>query len=266
MDAFTRATQVHRTDDDRFTAQVSADFAVPGGAPNGGYLTALAARALTTRLDAPDPLTVTTHYLAPPNASDVELLTEVLKPKGRHRTGTVRVLQEGVEVVRVTGTFTDLTRAEGATVVDGGPPTLPPADELLRTDAHDLLPPVFHQTTLRLTRESIGWAFGEPRGEALLEGLTGLPGVDAVPTLGLLFLADAVPPPIFSLAEVDFGWMPTLELTTQVRKRPAPGDLACRFRTRFLTRGYLELDAELWDAEGDLVGLARQTALQPRSA
>lgn len=267
MDAlFTRATTVERVGPDRFTAEVSPAFAVPGGAPNGGYLTALAANALRQRLDAPDPLTVTTHYLAPPATEPIELVTEVLKEGGRHRTGAVRVLQRGREVLRVTGTFTDLERAEGPTHVDATatPPHLDDAS-LIAAFESDQLPPVFAQTSLRLTPASVAWAWGEPSGVALLEGRTGIPDLDPVPTLGLLFLADAVPPPIFSVG-IPFGWMPTLELTTQVRARPAPGELTCRFQTRWITRGYLELDGELWDADGQLVALARQTALAPRPA
>lgn len=259
---FTEATTVERADVDRFTAEVSPAFAVPGGAPNGGYLTALAANALAQRLEVPDPLTVTTHYLAPPVTAPVELVTEAMKAEGRHRTGAVRVLQGGREVLRVTGTFTDLATAQGPTHVDGAPPEVDDED-LIAAFESDQLPPVFAQTSLRLTPASVSWAWGEPSGVALLEGRTGIPGLDPVTTIGLLFLADAVPPPIFSVG-LPFGWMPTLELTTQVRGRPSPGELTCRFRTRFITRGYLELDGELWDAAGQLVALARQTALAPR--
>ncbi len=266
MTPFDQHTAVTRAGDDRFTAQVHPGYAVPGGAPNGGYLTALAARALAERLGVPDPLTVTTHYLASPKATEVEILTEAIKATGRHRTGTARVLQDGHEVVRITGTFTDLAAAKGHTHVHATPPDVPPFDDCIDPTGAPLLPEVFGRTQMRLTPASLSWALGEKTGRALLEGWTALEGADHVPTLGLLFLCDAVPPPIFNLHDVPFGWMPTLELTTQVRGIPAPGPLRMRFQSNFVTDGYLEMDAELWDSQDRPVAIARQTALVPRDA
>lgn len=251
---------------DHFSAAIDADYAVPGGAPNGGYLTALAARALAQRLDVPDPLTVTTHYLASPSAAPVDIHTEVLKAAGRHRTATARVLQDGVEVVRITGTFTDLSAARGHTLVHASPPDVPPFEDCVDPTGAPGLPPVFGRTSIRLTPASISWALGEKSGRALLEGWTGLADTQQVSTIALLFLCDAVPPPVFNLEGVPFGWMPTLELTTQVRAVPAPGPLRMRFTSDFVTDGYLEMDAVLWDSLDRPVAIARQTALVPRSA
>lgn len=260
---FERDTAVERVDEDRFTAEVADNYGVIDGAPNGGYLTALAGRALGERLDLPHPLTVTTHYLAPPAAAPVEIVTEAMKDRGRHRTGSARVLQDGREVLRVTGTFADLAQADGPTHVDGKPPSLPPVEECLDAKDAEGLPPIFHRIAMRPTAESVGWALGKPRGEALFEGWTGLPDTDTVPPVALLLLADAVPPPVFGLG-IDVAWVPTIELTVHVRGIPAPGMLAMRFWSRFLIDGYLETDGEIWDSTGRLVCQARQLALAPR--
>jgi acyl-CoA thioesterase len=45
------------------------------------------------------------------------------------------------------------------------------------------------------------------------------------------------------------------------RGRPAPGWLLCVLRTRFLERGLLEEDGEIWDSSGRIVGLSRQMAI-----
>jgi hypothetical protein len=77
--------------------------------------------------------------------------------------------------------------------------------------------------------------------------------------LSLLLMVDAYPPTLIGGLEV--GWVPTVELTTHVRARPAPGWLLGTFRTRFLIDGLLEEDGELWDSEGRLVALSRQLAI-----
>jgi acyl-CoA thioesterase len=53
----------------------------------------------------------------------------------------------------------------------------------------------------------------------------------------------------------------TLELTVQLRGHPAPGWLACRASTRYVTGGYHEEDFEIWDSTGVLVAQSRQLAL-----
>ena len=52
--------------------------------------------------------------------------------------------------------------------------------------------------------------------------------------------ADAFPPPALTLYG-PLHWVPTLELTVQVRARPAPGPLQARLVSRHLTRGVIEV-------------------------
>ena len=77
--------------------------------------------------------------------------------------------------------------------------------------------------------------------------------------LGLLAMADAFPPTVTGSTQV--GWVPTIELTVHLRRRPAPGWILGAFRTRFLLDGVLEQDGELWDEGGDIVALCRQMGL-----
>lgn len=87
----------------------------------------------------------------------------------------------------------------------------------------------------------------------------------AMDTLGVLVVADCYPPAVFDLDGASVGWVPTLELTVQIRRRPEPdGYLASRFTTTAVTDGYLEEDGDIRAADGSLVALSRQLALAAR--
>jgi acyl-CoA thioesterase len=262
---FDEDTAVARAEEDRFTGECCAGWRVTDGlAPNGGYLMALAARAMALRAERPDPVTLTAHFLAPPALGPVEIRTELVRAGGRHRTVAARLLQEGVEQVRLLGTFGDLARAEGPTKVLRRMPDLPPVDELpdARTAAGDTaVPEIFERLEHRMPASTTGWTRGRPSGEGIHGGWCRWPDSDTFDTLGLLFVADAYPPAVFDLGAGPATWAPTIELTVHVRARPAPGWLATRFATRALTDGYFEEDGELWDSAGRLVALSRQLAL-----
>ena len=86
----------------------------------------------------------------------------------------------------------------------------------------------------------------------------------AADPLSILLAVDALPPTAFDLGLI--GWAPTVELTTHIRRRPAPGPLRVAITTRNLAGGFLEEDAEVWDAAGHLVAQSRQLARAPRGA
>ena len=59
------------------------------------------------------------------------------------------------------------------------------------------------------------------------------------------------------------GWVPTVEFTVHMRGVPAPGPIACRFRSHVVQGGFWEEDGEMWDSQGQLVAMSRQLALVP---
>jgi len=266
-DRFTTDTAVVREDEDTFRGECRIGWRVIGDvAPNGGYLMALGARAMAMRAERPHPVTLTAHFLAPPAPGPLEIVTELVRSGGRHRTVGARILQDGVEQVRLLGTFGDVTRAEGPSrVLRTAPPW--PAVEDLPDPTRDLggypVPEIFARLEHRMPWETTGWTRGEPSGDGVHGGWCRWPDAPAVDVLGLLFVADAYPPAVFDLG-VDAAWAPTIEMTVQIRAVPAPGWLATRFASRALTDGYFEEDGEIWDSTGRLVALSRQLALTGR--
>ena len=79
-------------------------------------------------------------------------------------------------------------------------------------------------------------------------------------TLAALLFADAFPPSVFGLLGM-VGWVPTVELTVHVRRRPAPGWMLGQFRTHDLSDGRMIEDGALWDSQGQLVVQSRQLGL-----
>lgn len=107
-----------------------------------------------------------------------------------------------------------------------------------------------------------GWFTGQPTGNAHAEFWIRFTGDRPADTLSLPLLVDGAAPVVLELGVAGSA---TVELTTHIRRRPAPGWLACRVTTRHVAHGYHEEDVELWDTENHLVAQARQLAmiLQP---
>lgn len=256
---FDTDTAVTRIADGAYTATATDRWNV-GPVPNGGYTMALALRALLDAVERPDPLSVTAHFLKPMEPGPVELDVEVVRSSRTTATGAVRLLQHGTERLRMLGSATDLTASSGGPVhLDGGPPDLPPVEECPRGQGE--MPggdrvTLGQRFDLRVHPEHAGWARGAPTGRLEVAGwIRPVDGRDP-DVLLLPVVVDAFPPTVFELGEV--GWVPTMELTLHVRARPAPGWLRCAVRSRHVSAGLVEEDAEVWDAEGRLVAMSRQ--------
>jgi len=265
---FSADSAVLRVDVDRFTADCRIGWRVIGGsAPNGGYLMAIGGRAMAMRAERPDPVSLTAHFLSPPEIGPLEVVTEMVREGGRHRTIAARILQDGREHVRLLGTFGDLERSEGPTRVllepPGWPDVITLTDPLAGVPEHSV-PEIFARLDHRMPPETLGWTRGTPSGSGVHGGYCRWPDEDTMDPFGLLFVADAYPPAVFDLGVSEVAWAPTIELTVQVRSHPSPGWLATRFTTRALTDGYFEEDGQLWDASGTLVAISRQLALAGR--
>ena len=78
--------------------------------------------------------------------------------------------------------------------------------------------------------------------------------------IAMLMFADAGPPPVLT-AFGPVSWVPTVELTVHVRRRPAPGWIQGQFETQDLGDGRMIESGMLWDSTGALVAQVRQIQL-----
>jgi acyl-CoA thioesterase len=260
---FATATSVAPIADGEWSASIRPGWDIAGNA-NGGYLLAIAARALVGAVRRPDPVTITAHYLAPGAPGDVRIATRVLKEGKRFATGFATMSSDTRPLLAVLATLGDLATAEGPELVDGAPPDLPVPDDCVPVVPAGTFPPPFMgKVELRLHPDDATFATANSSGEPLMRGWFRMPGGEPIDSVALLCAVDAFPPTAFN-ARLPVAWTPTMELTAHVRTRPAPGWLRCRFSTRFVTAGFLEEDGEVWDAAGRLVAQSRQLALVPR--
>jgi acyl-CoA thioesterase len=235
-----------------------------GAVPNGGYVLALVLAAVRRTLPAPDPLTVTAHYLRPTAPGPARVHVETIKIGRQYSTASARLLQNEEEYARVLATYGDLSaRGSPATHVFGAAPELPPREATTAQSNPGFTPP----TTAFGRRVEIrpGRTIFDPLQPGESPEITGwLRFADGRPAdvHALPVLVDAFPPVVFRVLPP--GWVPTLELTMHVRARPVSEWVRCRFRTRFIFGGLLEEDGEVWDENGTLLALSRQLAGLPR--
>lgn len=252
-------TRVDRSSDGRFEATLSDRWNALGGVINGGYYVAVCLRALHEVLPHPDPVAVSTFFLRRGAPGPAEVRTDIARQGRRISAGEASLCQGGQELVRTTATFADLDQGQGLTEVLAKKPDLPAPEEAIDPIGDARLPGVTMTDHVEFRYpDSPGWRKGQPSGDPSVEFWIRFTGGRDADTLSLPLLVDGAAPAVL---ELGVAGSTTLQLTTHVRGRPAPGWLACRVTTRYVIGGYHEEDFEIWDTRGNLAAQARQLAL-----
>jgi acyl-CoA thioesterase len=230
--------------------------------PNGGFMLALATRAIGQVLPFPDPLVVSCFYLRPGSPGPAEVRTAVIRAGRTTGFGQASLYQDGKEVLRATAAFTDLAvaAARGKLSYDAiQPPDQPPPEQCLVV-RRQTSPPITLVDRIQYRAAVLpSWVTGAPpSGNPVNEGWMRFADGREPDLLSLALFVDAGAP---AALEIGVRATTTVELTVHLRARPAPGWIAYRTRTRYLADGYHEEDAELWDSAGRLVAQSRQLAL-----
>ncbi|HMO47647.1 MAG TPA: thioesterase family protein [Rubrivivax sp.] len=241
-----------------FAGQVQPAWNI-GANPNGGYLLALAARALQQCTpQQPDALSISVHYLRPGLAGQPCRVDTQLLRRGRS-VSTLRatLLQQGsarLELLAAMGRLDD-----AAPVLAPPPPQMPPPEACPSRSAltQGVELPILQRLDVRLHPDD---ARPGAAGRAQLRGWACFTDGRAPDALACLLLADAFPPAVFGLLGM-VGWVPTIELTVHLRRRPARGWMLGQFWSQDLSGGRVIEDGALWDSRGRLVVQSRQLAL-----
>ncbi|MBL8349344.1 MAG: thioesterase family protein [Burkholderiaceae bacterium] len=243
-----------------FAGQVHPAWNI-GANPNGGYLLALAAQALRQRTPAqPDPLSITVHYLRPGLAGlPCRIETRLLRSGRTLSTVRATLVQQGDARLEVLAAMGDLGAPAAAPLLTLPPPEIPPPEACptRSAPAQGIELPILERLDIRLHPDQ---ARPGAAGQARVSGWIRFSDGRAPDALACLLMADAFPPAVFGLLGM-VGWVPTIELTVHLRRRPAPGWLLGQFWSHDLSDGRVVEDGALWDASGQLVLQARQLAL-----
>ncbi|MEU8708086.1 thioesterase family protein [Streptomyces sp. NPDC048565] len=267
---FDRDTAVTLREEGVYDAELSAGWTIIR-AVNGGYLLAMLGRALGDALPHSDPFSVSAHYLTASVPGPAVIRTQVVRTGRTLSTGEASLFQfaeDGTEVerIRVLATYGRLDDLSDEVRTSAEPPAIPPLEQCLGTsDGAPSIPgssAITERLDIKLDPATVGWAVGAPSGKGEMRGWFALADGRDADALSLLLTVDALPPTSFELGLK--GWTPTVELTTHIRCRPAPGPLRVSITTRNLAGGFLEEDADVWDSAGRLVAQSRQLARAPR--
>jgi acyl-CoA thioesterase len=229
---------------------------------NGGFLLALATRAIGAVLPFPDPVAVSGFFLRPGTPGPAEIRTEVIQAGRTTGFGQADLYRDGKQVLRATAAYTDLEAAaarDSRSYAGGQPPDQPPPGEC-QVLHRVIVPPITLVDRIEYrVAELPAWVTRTPpSGNPVYEGWMRFADGREPDLLSLPMFVDAVAP---AALELGLRRMTTVELTVHLRARPAPGWLAFRTLTRYLEGGYFEEDAEIWDSAGRLVAQSRQLAL-----
>ncbi len=262
MNQFSQDSAVEKIGDNHWRGQLSDDWCI-GPVPNGGYVLAVAAKALSAALPHRDPLTINAYYLASPDVGPIDCHIEVLRSGGSTSFAMVKMVQDDKLKVQITAAYTELDSLKGETRIAATAPTIPSFDECVIVPTPVDIIKVGRYTAMRVVPGMERSFLGEPTGNAYWNGWLDFKDMNKadspVDLFALLYFTDAFPPPAFNYYG-PLGWVPTIELNVQIRAKPVAGPIQCNFEMRYLTKGVLEEDGTLWDCEGNIVALSRQTA------
>jgi len=240
-----------------FKGNISNNWSV-NGTPNGGYLMAMVTNAMVKCSDKKGTPIITANYISKSVPGGAEIVVEKFAQSTQFSRLQARLIQDGIERIRVTGTFSDEKNECFIERYETPPPDIRPPGECIE------IPPVPNFTILdnmemRLDPECTGWMEGNLSDRSELKGWIRYRDRREFDLFSTLACTDSFPPPIMA-SQGMLAWVPTIELSINVRNIPKTTWLKCIFRTRFVNCGLLEEDGEVWDENGELISISRQIA------
>ncbi|KJS32799.1 MAG: hypothetical protein VR64_04470 [Desulfatitalea sp. BRH_c12] len=242
---------------DQWVTRIAGNWSI-NDLPNGGYQMAVLANAML-RVSAKKKIAImTATFIARTTAGNARIHLEKIAASSQFERFEARLVQKGVEKLRALGTFVSEDMACSIDRRESSAPDIAPLAECVPIPVMPKFT-LFDHMDVRLDPRCAGWMDNRLVDKSEHKGWIRFKDERPYDANALLLIADAFPPPVFASQGLA-AWVPTIELSVNIRKLPSSQWLKCNFRTRFISCGLLEEDGEIWDEAGDLVALSRQIA------
>lgn len=255
-------------------AGVIDDVWTIGTKVHGGTMVAASAAAAARLLRATDPalaemapIAASSDFLGAPDPGAVDYEVRVRKIGRQICLVDTTLTQDGRDRVRTAFTFGHLDDGEPLYAPEHTDmPAEPPADALgyLGSPMGEVVH-VAQGAELFLDKSwarFLDGAKGEPRLRLWIRPLAGDQADPEVSALFAMMAADMSPPVSMNLGH--FGWAPTVQMTTYLRRRPAPGWLRIVAVSHEVGGRLFDEDQLVLDSTGAIVAQSRQLALLPQ--
>jgi len=257
MSEFEKATRVEGGGG-RYRGKLAPDWFVWG--PMGGYVAAIALRAMADASPQPRPASFACQFLRAGNAGPVEIEVESLRGGRRSEALRATLHQGGAPVLTASAWFV-ADSFDGFEHTLGAMPRVPPPEAL--RPYHELAEnyaswfPIWRHLEGRPVR----WEFapGPPVWHTWMRLLSGPPEEPALDAARTLLWADLLP---WNAAQAPHDWprrfiAPNLDLTVQFHA-PAPGEdwILCDAESAIARDGLVGTGGRLWTRDGGLVASA----------
>ncbi|MEV4240372.1 thioesterase family protein [Nocardia sp. NPDC049737] len=241
---------------------------------HGGTMVAASAAAATRWLRASDPALVgmapiaaSSDFLGAPEPGEVEYEVHIRKVGRQICLVDVNLVQSGRTLVRTAFTFGHLDDADPIYAQQHADmPIEPPADAIgYRDSSMGKIVHVARGAELFIDREwarFLDGAKGEPRLRLWMRPFEGDQRDADIAMYFAIMSADMSPPVPQNLGQ--FGWAPTVQMTTYLRRRPAPGWLRIIATSHEVGARMFDEDQLILDSTGAVVAQSRQLALVPQ--
>jgi acyl-CoA thioesterase len=256
------AASVEPLGEGRYSAELSAPFSIMDH-PHGGFLQCVVASAALAEASAQGSAhlhvtALTTNFVNAPALGPVELSVRVRKV-GRSVTFASVVMTQGdvemLESLVTLGTLRDesVVRYQSAQVFDL------PERSASAVDPEAIGFAIRQTIEFQFDPATTSWWDGQRSTLGEVRGWLRLRGDARWDPWSLLFAADAVPPATLPLGSS--GWVPTLQLTSYIRRIPHSEWLRARQWVISISDGLVDERCELFDDEGQLVATSSQLAM-----
>ncbi|MBA4023171.1 MAG: thioesterase family protein [Gordonia sp.] len=210
------------------------------------------------------PVAISTNYLGAPDPAEITLKVWVRKRGRTVSLVDVEVHQNGRNLIHSTVTIGTLD-TDGHFSAPTPLTALPiePPDDVIWVDQSPMGDVMHLSASIDVAIEANSLAFIKGEKADPVFRMWARPKEGVTDELFAILSGDLSAPVVMNLHL--FGWAPTVQLTTYLRRLPAPGWLRIQASSTEVGHGWFEEDHLVIDSAGDVIVQTRQLALIPAS-